>query len=64
MKPLVDDLKAAKADGKVTTDEALDLASDVLAVLVQNNVTLVELADLAKAIGPLLPLLKNAATKK
>lgn len=59
LKVAQEQLKAAKADGKVTVDEGLDLAGDILAILVKNQVTIDELADLVQSIGPLLPILKK-----
>lgn len=61
LKAVQDTLKAAKADGKITIDEGLGLAADVLAVLAKNQVTIQELQDLVTSIGPLLPLLKTLA---
>lgn len=59
LKAVVDKAKEANADGKVEVDEVINIVSAVFEVLVKNGVTIEELSGLAKAIGPLLPLLKT-----
>ncbi len=58
LKVVVDDLKKAKADGKVTIDEGIGLAAEVLAVLAKHNVSIAELSDLVRSLGPLIGLVK------
>lgn len=50
--PIID---AARAKGRLTTDDAVDLAGDVLAVLQRTQVTIAELATLVDALKDVLP---------
>jgi len=54
--------QTAATDGRITLDEGLALAGDVIAILNKHNVTLAELQELLGEVKPVLELL-NAVQK-
>jgi|PlaIllAssembly_1097288.scaffolds.fasta_scaffold18791_3 hypothetical protein len=59
LRPVIEKYKQANSDGKISVEEGLGLAVPALEVLVKHEVTIADLTELAKAIGPLLPMLKE-----
>ncbi len=58
LQAVYDAYQRANADNKISVEEGLALAGQVIAVLNKHNVTLVELETLLTEVGPLLALVK------
>jgi hypothetical protein len=59
LKSVYDAYNVDAKDGKISTEEALSLAAQVIAVLNKHSVTLAELEEILSSVGPLLSLLKK-----